>query len=581
MRCFAYVGDDSIGPVSPYATIDDIKADNQLQTLTAANIRALYQVPPLASGQTVPIVAIINVGHYTQIPDASGEPSNHTSAEDDLNIYRSYNDMPACTAANGCFAEYNQNGVPSTNWNDANGPTLDNTPPIDVGWTLETALDLDMVSATCPECRIMMVDAQSSMANDIVAATARATALGARYISLSLGGNDAQATQTTLDAFDAPGVAYFASTGDNGAEDDTSDGLDEIGWPAVFPSVVAVGGTYVEPNGSGGWSESAWGHTPDAGALDQDGWVGAGAGCSQVYSMAPEQAEAQGAVDACGTKRAVADIGGIADGPDGAVFVVHNGNLKLMSGTSVTAPVMASIAAIAQADDHVLEAIYDNPVTHPGTYVDITTGQNGACATLICNAAPGWDGPTGVGSPRGVAAFLVTRSATSTQTVAQSASDGGDLVKMAYQKKTKQKVTATYKKKVKGKLRSIRRTVTVAISRTSSVKVGVYPASASAAASGSATCVRPGIAAALECAQDQADSNSVQAATATAQQAAITQATAAANQARAAAQAKALAAAKKAVSKVKKPTKSDVAAAKKAAAAAAKAAWIKKYGKKK
>jgi hypothetical protein len=42
---------------------------------------------------------------------------------------------------------------------------------------------------------------------------------------------------------------------------------------------------------------------------------------------------------------------------------------------------------------------------HTGSLHDITTGSNGSCGTTMCKGAPGYDGPTGVGTPKGIGAF--------------------------------------------------------------------------------------------------------------------------------------------------------------------------------
>src|SRR5205814_2115842 len=125
------------------------------------------------------------------IVDAYDAPT----AEADLATYRSQFNLPACTTANGCFRKVNQ----------ANG----STPPIaNAGWAQEISLDLDMVSATCPDCHILLVEADSASFADLGAAVNTAAALGASAISNSYGGSD----QPALDAYNHPGIAITAST---------------------------------------------------------------------------------------------------------------------------------------------------------------------------------------------------------------------------------------------------------------------------------------------------------------------------------------------------------------------------------
>src|SRR6185312_3344827 len=88
-----------------------------------SDLQAAYGMTSGGSASTV--IAIV---------DAYG----YTNAEADLGIYRSTWGLPACTTANGCFAKYNQTGQQA------------NYPKMNVGWADETALDLDMASAMCP-----------------------------------------------------------------------------------------------------------------------------------------------------------------------------------------------------------------------------------------------------------------------------------------------------------------------------------------------------------------------------------------------------------------------------------------------
>ena len=153
-----------------------------------SDLRSAYNVA--SSGSPTTIVAIV---------DAFG----YTSAEADLGVYRSTYGLPACTSANGCFAKYNQNGVKGS------------YPRENVGWAEETALDLDMVSAMCPNCRIVLVEASSNSYANLATAENMAARLGAHVISNSYGGGES-GTQFFESAYNHPGVAVTASTGDSG-----------------------------------------------------------------------------------------------------------------------------------------------------------------------------------------------------------------------------------------------------------------------------------------------------------------------------------------------------------------------------
>jgi subtilase family serine protease len=198
--------------------------------LGPTDLQNAYKLTAGGSGATVAIV------------DAYDDPN----AESDLGVYRTQFGLPACTTANGCFRKANQNGQASP------------LPTPDAGWAGEIALDLDMVSAACPSCHILLVEANSANDADLYTAVDRAVTMGARYVSNSWGGPESS-TQTTDDAhFNHPGVAITVSSGDNGTGAE---------YPSSSRYVTSVGGTSLSRStNSRGWTESAW--------------SGAGSGCS-------------------------------------------------------------------------------------------------------------------------------------------------------------------------------------------------------------------------------------------------------------------------------------------------------------
>ncbi|MCW2857790.1 MAG: hypothetical protein JWR52_3405 [Marmoricola sp.] len=292
------------------------------------------------------------------------------NAASDLAIYRSQFGLPACTVGNGCFQKLNQHGATSP------------MPIFDQGWAVETSLDLDMVSAACPACSITLIEANDP-SNNLLLATGEAKRFGAQYVSMSWGGPD--------DQYDAPsdaaylsrtGVFYSVATGDGGFTGGVS-------YPSTSPYVVAVGGTSLTPtpSGSRAWSESAW--------------SGASSGCTSNEAKPGYQASAS---TSCGG-RAVADISADADPTTGvAVYDSSDQGWEVVGGTSAAAPLVAGIAARADA---AIGAPSAYPYAHTGEYNDVTTGSNAAlCLSgVLCNAGPGWDGPTGLGTPRSIAAL--------------------------------------------------------------------------------------------------------------------------------------------------------------------------------
>ena len=313
------------------------------------DLRSAYKVT--GSGAASTVVAIV---------DAYG----YTNAESDLGVYRSTYGLPACTTANGCFAKYNQSGVKGS------------YPKQNTGWAQESALDLDMVSAMCPNCRIVLVEANSSSLADLGTAVNTAAALGAHVISNSYGGGEAGSSAYVAD-YDHPGVAITASSGDSGYG---------VQFPASAPYVTAAGGTsLMRSPTSRGWSESAW--------------SGAGSGCSTLYAKPSWQKDPGCAM------RMEADVSADAD-PNTGVAVYgpgHRGSAFLVfGGTSVAAPLIGGLYGVNGGSVN----YGSNPYANMGSLYDITSGSNGSCSvSYFCNAMVGYDGPTGLGTPNGTTAF--------------------------------------------------------------------------------------------------------------------------------------------------------------------------------
>lgn len=193
---------------------------------TPPDLQSAYNLPSSAdgAGQTVAII------------DAYDDPK----AEADLFIYRNYFGLPVCSTLNGCFKKLNQHGKKRP------------LPPPDQHWSIEIALDIDMVSAACPNCNIMLVEATSNKWHDLEKAVDEAVKLGATIVSNSYGGyNGAHAR-----FYSHSGVVIVAAGGDSGYY-----GPFDL-EPAGFPTVVAVGGTTLTPSsGSRGWTETVWSGT--------------------------------------------------------------------------------------------------------------------------------------------------------------------------------------------------------------------------------------------------------------------------------------------------------------------------------
>ncbi|MEP7021746.1 MAG: putative Ig domain-containing protein [Pseudonocardiales bacterium] len=322
-----------------------------------SGLQAAYKLPSASAGS----------GQRIYIVDAFDDPN----AAADLAAYRTQFGLPACTVANGCFQKLNQNGQTSP------------LPIGDTGWAGETSLDLDMASAICPLCSITLIEANDA-SNNLFAAVKKATDLGAKFVSMSWGGPE-DGSEASLDStyFKSSGVVYTASTGDSGF----SAG---VIYPATSTDVVAVGGTSLRTAANTrGYTETVW--------------TGTGSGCSSD-EVKPAW---QSGISAC-SKHATSDVSAVADPATGvAVYQTYGGTgWAVYGGTSASAPIVASIYALAGTP-----AAADKPPSYPyghtSNLFDVTSGNNGTCSpSLLCTAATGWDGPTGLGTPNGTAAFV-------------------------------------------------------------------------------------------------------------------------------------------------------------------------------
>ena len=303
---------------------------------------------------------------------------DYPSAEADLAVYRSQYGLPPCTTANGCFEKVNEDGATS--------PLPQPAPP-DNDWTAEEALDMDMVSAICPNCRILLVEAGSPTFGDLGPAVNAAVAAGAKFVSNSYAGYQDPA-DNKLDTYyyDHPGVVMTAASGDSGYR---------VGYPAASPYVTAVGGTSLAAaSNARGWTESVWSTSPTEGA---------GSGCASFEPKPTWQ------TDTGCNNRTVADVSAVADPATGvAVYDSFNneGGWNVFGGTSLATPIIASVYAVAG-----MPAPGSYPAAFPyrrqGSLNDVSTGQTStACfPAYLCQAQAGYDGPTGLGTPNGVAAF--------------------------------------------------------------------------------------------------------------------------------------------------------------------------------
>ncbi|HTA39747.1 MAG TPA: S8 family serine peptidase [Candidatus Acidoferrales bacterium] len=351
VRCHAAVRTDVDGAAIARAP-DTTDSTGPFAGLTPKDLHRAYRLPNTGgAGRTIGIV------------DALDDPL----AESDLAAYRAHFHLSPCTTANGCFRKLNQNGVAGK------------YPASSVHWTYEISLDLDMASAVCPGCRILLVEANTPTFHNLEMAVDTAVAKGASVVSNSYGAPEFASYDKH---YDHKGVVIVASSGDASF----APGAEE---PAGFATVVAVGGTTLtRAPGGRGWSELVW--------------PGAGSGCSTLVKKPSWQHDTGCA------GRSESDVSAVADPSTGVRIYDSLGTCckwLVVGGTSVASPIVASIFALSgnASTQNAAQSLW-NGQGHD--LFDVIDGNNGTCLpAYLCTAVPGYDGPTGWGTPNGLGAF--------------------------------------------------------------------------------------------------------------------------------------------------------------------------------
>jgi subtilase family serine protease len=346
----------------------------------AADLQSAYGLTTAA--------ATAGAGKTVAIVDAYDDPN----AYKDLAVYRKeqgLSSIGACapgelaTSLVPCFSKVNQSGVAGS------------YPTANTGWAEEISLDVDMVSATCPNCNILLVEAASNSLTNLGAATVTAAGFHPVAIGNSYGGSEFSSEAAfAASNYAFAGVAVTASSGDNGYG---------VEFPAAASSVIAVGGTSLRTAANArGWTETVWG--------------GAGSGCSAYVAKPSWQHDTSGCA-----RRTVADVAAVAD-PNTGVKVYDSFNepgWMVFGGTSASAQIVAGVYGLAGHGASNASAFYGggsiafgspNPLLN-----DVTSGSNGSCTghgrvvnaslAYLCTGVTGYDGPTGMGTPIGFGAF--------------------------------------------------------------------------------------------------------------------------------------------------------------------------------
>ena len=420
---------------------------------TPADLASAYGFNPTATGsaETVGIV------------DAYNDPNINA----DLQTFDSNYDLPACSTTNGCLTVASQTGSTTSL------PSDDTT-----AWSVEESLDVETVHAVCQECKIILVEANSASIANLGAAENEAVSLGAAVVSNGWGASEYSGLAEYGSDFSHPGVPIVVSAGDEGYYD--WDGLDDVdvpNFPASDANVVAVGGTSLALNSNGTRSsETVWNDDGPAGDDSERG--ASGGGCSTMFA-APSWQTSLGdwSGTACGSYRLVSDVSADAD-PDTGLDIYDsydcgssceiNGqpyDWETLGGTSLAAPIIAGMWALA-GGSHGISYPAQTLYGYLGTssLYDVTTGGSGACigegastclssfggsnpnllgygildcawngagvqsaGDLACDAATGYDGPSGVGTPNGLSAFVPPGTPTVSAVSPDQAPIGGNV----------------------------------------------------------------------------------------------------------------------------------------------------------
>jgi subtilase family serine protease len=334
---------------------------------TPAQLEAAYNLTSKLGNGSGTKVAVVEAGDLA-------------NASSDLSTYRTQFGLGTAS-----FFKYNESGQQSNY-----PPTCEN-----YGWCLETALDIEMVSSSCPKCTIFLMEAKGGI-NDFENAEKEAVTLGATVVSNSWScPNDSDCGDSNFgNYFNTPGVAYLASTGDYGYA--------TIGGPSVLASVIGIGGTQLSHSGSS-YSESVW--------------IDASAGCGDAATVGVAVAKPSWQHDPDCSYRTDGDVSAESGcAPGVAVYTsIYGGWLANICGTSVASPFLAGVIALEGNPS----AFGANGGKHFWTLKKkllkkdlhkITSGSDGSCGgEYLCTAGTNqfgqYSGPAGWGTPKGIKDF--------------------------------------------------------------------------------------------------------------------------------------------------------------------------------
>jgi subtilase family serine protease len=367
-------------------------SDTNVPTAVSSSGTGAYDPCYLDSAYNVAAAAAAHgggAGQIVAIVDAYSDP-NVTS---NLASYRSFFGLSACpsgtvsSATKTCtFEVVNENGTTSP------------LPSANASWGEEISLDVEMVSAICQNCQILLVEASSSSMADLGTGVNSAVAMGANVVSNSYGGSEySSEVNDSQSYFNHPGVAIVVASGDGGFGTE---------FPAASPFVTAVGGTSLYQSTDGGTRNGS-----------ESVWSDAGAGCS-AYEPKPAWQNDPGCLT-----RMVADVSAVAN-PSTGVWVYDTYGTGFtwgaFGGTSVATPIISSMYALAGNSPGGTSVPASSLYPNRGLLYPVTSGSDGSCPAstqYFCNAADsvnGYNGPSGLGTPGGSPSSIAAFSTLST-----------------------------------------------------------------------------------------------------------------------------------------------------------------------
>ncbi len=376
-------------------------------------IRAAYGLPAVPSninGLTPEARAALGAGQTIYIVNAY----HHPNAFSDLNLFNKTYNLPTCTQT---VVPVTTKTLPIGKLSDdctfsvvylGTAQSITATPPRYNGsWAQEIALDTQWAHAIAPLARIVLIESPTASTNALASAIQLANSLGPGIVSLSFGTADAKTLVAYESIFAGKDMTYIAASGDSGMQ---------ANWPAMSPSVISVGGTTLNGytiNGTAvARNEAVWAQSGGGYSLNfaKPAWQ------SNIKTPSPAMTAATSP-----TPKVLARVGNDvsinADPWTGQYVVFTNPTNNRtgwysFGGTSIGAPQWAGIVAIANArralkslaplgkfSPRLYQEFGPGLGSFGGGFMDLTTGANGKCAW--CSAMPGFDSPSGWGSPNG------------------------------------------------------------------------------------------------------------------------------------------------------------------------------------